>query len=67
MYAQEAEARFDAGCAKEDRRVREGDPCIVYIYEELRLGCTKVMGALLSTGVTWFITMLVGRRVVDAS
>ena len=27
----------------------------------------KVMGASLSTGVTWFITMSVERRVVDAS
>ena len=27
----------------------------------------KVMGALLTNRVTWFITMLVGRWVVDAS
>ena len=43
---------------------------IFVLYISMRnfiLVVPKVMGALLSTGVTWFITMLVGRKVVDAS
>ena len=46
----EAEACFDVGCSKEDRCVRDGDPCIVYIYEELQLGCTESDGCFVVDG-----------------
>ena len=67
MYSRESEARFDVGCAKEDRLVREGDPCVVYVYEDLHLGHTECDGCFVGCGVTWFMTMLVGKRVDDAS
>ena len=43
---------------------------ILVLYISMRnyiLVVPKVMGALLLKGVTWFITMSVGRRFVDAS
>ena len=50
MYSWEAEARFDVGCAKEDRRVREGYPCILYICEELQLGRAESNGRFVVNG-----------------
>ena len=52
------------------RRIGASGKEILVLYISMR-NCTlvvpKVMGALLLTGLTWFITMLVGRRFVDAS
>ena len=52
------------------RRIGASGKEILVLYMPMRnciLVVPKVMGALLSTGVTWFIAMLVGRQVVYAS
>ena len=51
------------------RRIGASGKEILVLYISVRncsLVVPKVMGALLSTGVTWFITMLEGRQVVNA-
>ena len=52
------------------RRIGSSGKEILVLYISIRncsLVAPNVMGALLAMGVTWFKTMLVGRRVVDAS
>ena len=51
------------------RRIVASRKDILVLYISVRncsLVVPKVMGASLITGVTWFITMSEGRRVVDA-
>ena len=52
------------------RRIGASGKEILVLYMLVRnfiLVVPNVMGASLSTGVTWFITMSMGRRVVYAS
>ena len=52
------------------RRIGESGNEILVLYMSMRnciLVAPNVMGASLAMGVTWFKTMSVGRRVVDAS
>ena len=52
------------------RRIGSSGEEILELYMSMRnrnFVVLKVMGASLSTGVTWFITMSVWRRVDDAS
>ena len=51
------------------RRIGLSGKEILVLYISMRnciLVIPKVMGALLTTGVTWLITILEGRQVVDA-